>query len=57
MAGHSSREIRVSIDQSALERLADFGEIAVGYPGAEVDAVRIVYNEEDLERDMAEPGA
>lgn len=55
MAGFTAVELRVEIDESAMHRLRDFGQICVAAPEAgSVEAIRIVYVDEDLERNLSE---
>lgn len=57
MAGHSSREIRIVIDESAKNRLEEFGAVAIRYPGDEFDAIQLVYRDEDLDKELSDPTA
>ena len=56
MAARVGKELRVELDPAALEQLNDFGEVLITIPWGNVDQIRVVHQEEDWERDMAESG-
>lgn len=50
MAGVGSPEMVVEIDKSTMSKLQDFGETRLPCNDEDYEAVRIIYRDEDFER-------